>query len=395
MSADPPAPVDRRQVWFLTGTRADFGKLKPLILTAADDPSIEVTVVATGMHLLDLYGYTVLEVRRLPPPIRVREFANQTTGATMDAILADTITSLGRMFNEQRPDLLVVHGDRIEALAGAAVGALRGVPVAHVEGGERSGTIDGVLRHAISKLSHLHLVANEDAARRIVQLGEDPASVQVLGSPDIDVMMSGALPDLDEVLRSYAIPFDRYVVVLFHSVTTEPAEQAAATAEAMLDAVEQSGLPAVVVYPNNDPGGQAILEVYRRLEGRSDVRVFPSIRFEAFLTLLANAEVLIGNSSAGIREAPCYGVPSVNIGTRQRDRFDHRSIYSCGGTVDAIATAIDAALADDRVPASDHFGLGDSAGRFAELLHDPATWAVELDKRFLDIDPQRPPVPPR
>ncbi|WP_426574264.1 UDP-N-acetylglucosamine 2-epimerase [Aquihabitans sp. McL0605] len=388
MSADATAggAGPPRQVWFLTGTRADFGKLKPLILAAAAEPGVEVTVVATGMHLLDLYGYTVLEVRRLPPPIRVREFANQPTGATMDVILAETTASLGRMFNEHRPDLLVVHGDRVEALAGAAVGALRGVPVAHVEGGERSGTIDGVLRHAISKLSHLHLVANDEAARRILQLGEVPSSVRVLGSPDIDVMVSGSLPDLDAVRASYAIPFDRYVLVLFHSVTTEPDEAAAATAQALLAAVDAVGLPAVVVYPNNDPGGQAILDVYRSLDGRDGYRVFPSIRFEAFLTLLAHAEVLIGNSSAGIREAPFYGVPTVNIGSRQRDRFHHRSIHSCDGTVAAISAAITAALEGDRVPAADHFGAGDSAGRFVEVLRDPATWSIDLDKRFLDLD---------
>jgi UDP-N-acetylglucosamine 2-epimerase (hydrolysing) len=155
----------------------------------------------------------------------------------------------------------------------------------------------------------------------------------------------------------------------------------------MLEAVERIGIPAVVVYPNNDPGGQAILEVYETLAHRADVRIFPSIRFESFLTLLANAEVLVGNSSAGIREAPCYGVPSVNIGSRQRDRFHHRSIYSCDATADGIHAALIAALADDRTQASDHFGAGDSAGRFAELLRDPVTWDIELDKRFLDLDP--------
>jgi UDP-N-acetylglucosamine 2-epimerase (hydrolysing) len=223
-----------------------------------------------------------------------------------------------------------------------------------------------------------------------VQLGEDPATVKVLGSPDIDVMVSGSLPALDDVRAAYDIPFERYLVVLFHSVTTEPPERAAATATAMLEAVARAGVPAVVVYPNNDPGGQAILEVYGSLQGRADVRVFPSIRFESFLTLLANADALIGNSSAGIREAPFYGVPSVNIGTRQRDRFHHRSIHSCGGSVDEIAAAIDAALADERTPAADHFGAGDSAGRFAALLRDPATWELELDKRFLDLDQDRP-----
>jgi UDP-N-acetylglucosamine 2-epimerase (hydrolysing) len=370
----------------LTGTRADFGKLKPLILAADARPDVDVTVVATGMHLLDRYGFTVLEVRRLPSSIRVREFANQTEGASMDAVLADTITALGALMDEP-PDLLVVHGDRVEALAGASFGALRRIPVAHVEGGERSGTIDGILRHAISKLCHLHLVANEEAARRVEQLGEDPATIRVIGSPDIDAMLSDDLPTLDEVRRSYEIGFDRYAVVLYHGVTTEPPEVVGATARSLIEAVRAIGLPAVVIYPNNDPGSEAILGVYAGFSGDDDLRIFPSVRFEAFLTLLHGAEVVVGNSSAGIREAPLYGVPTVNVGTRQRDRFHHASIISCGGTREEISDALDRALAVERLPAGGHFGDGDSAAHFATLLAEPATWDIDLDKRFLDLAP--------
>jgi UDP-N-acetylglucosamine 2-epimerase (hydrolysing) len=390
MSADPapgPGGPARRQLWFLTGTRADFGKLKPLILAADARADVDVTVVATGMHLLDRYGFTVLEVRRLPGSIRVREVANQAEGAGMDAILADTITALGTLVADGAPDLLVVHGDRVEALAGASFGALRRIPVAHVEGGERSGTIDGILRHAITKLSHLHLVANDEAARRVEQLGEDPATIRVIGSPDIDAMLADDLPTLDEVRAAYEIGFDRYALVLFHGVTTERPETVGATARALLDAVRSTGLPAIVIYPNNDPGSDAILDVYGELAGADDLRIFPSVRFEAFLTLLHAAEVVVGNSSAGIREAPLYGVPTVNVGTRQRDRFHHASIISCGGTPDEIRAALETALALERAPEAGHFGGGDSAERFAALLAEPATWEIDLDKRFLDLAP--------
>jgi UDP-N-acetylglucosamine 2-epimerase (hydrolysing) len=376
-----------RQLWFLTGTRADFGKLKPLILAAEARPEVEVTVLATGMHLLERYGSTVQEVRRLPSSIRVREFANQAEGAGMDAILADTVTALGRLVAEGAPDLLVVHGDRVEALAGASFGALRRIPVAHVEGGERSGTIDGILRHAISKLSHLHLVANDEAARRVEQLGEDPATIRVIGSPDIDVMLSEDLPTLDAVREAYEIAFDRYAVILFHGLTTEPPDAVGATARALLAAVRGRGLPAVVIFPNNDPGSEAIIEVYAGLADDPGLRIFPSVRFEAFLTLLHGAEVIVGNSSAGIREAPLYGVPTVNIGTRQRDRFHHASITSCGPSLAEIDAALEVALGQDRTPARDHFGRGDSAAQFAALLAEPATWDIDLDKRFLDLGP--------
>lgn len=398
----PPAPVaegaahapaagepeaGRHRVCFLTGTRADFGKLKPLILAAAALPTIDVTVVATGMHLLERYGSTVIEVRRLPPEVEVVELPNQDPGDPMDRVLARTVEGLSRRFDEQRPDLFVVHGDRVEALAGASVGALRNVLVAHVEGGELSGTIDGILRHAVSKLSHLHLVANAEAARRVAQLGEDPGSVYVIGSPDIDVMLAGDRPSLAAVRAAYEIPFERYALVILHGVTTEDPDATTRTAEALVDVLLGGDLPAVVVYPNNDPGSEAILAAYRRFDGDPRFRLFPSLRFEAFLTLLEHAEVLVGNSSAGIREAPIYGVPTVNIGSRQRGRHAHPSIIDTGAEPASIAAALADARAGARVPSGGGaaFGTGESASRFAALLEGEELWARAADKVFQDL----------
>jgi UDP-N-acetylglucosamine 2-epimerase (hydrolysing) len=377
--------TDRRHVCFLTGTRADFGKLKPLMHAAAALPGIRVTAIATGMHLIERYGSTVLEVRRLEPEIGVAEFPNQDEGDTTDRVLARTIDGLASQFDRDRPDLLVVHGDRVEALAGAAVGALRHVAVAHVEGGELSGTIDGILRHAISKLSHLHLVANEEAARRVMQLGEHPDTVWAIGSPDVDVMVSDQLPGLDEVLAMYEIPFRDYAVVILHGVTTEPLDAVRSMARALVDSLLGSDLSGVVVYPNNDAGSAAILEEYARLEGHPRFRIFPSVRFEAFLTLLRHARMMIGNSSAGIREAPIYGIPSVNIGGRQRDRHHHDGIVSCGTSLEEISSAIECAGRIRLSEPSLHFGQGDSAKRFAALLEGEAIWSLGADKVFRDL----------
>ncbi len=378
-------PGGERHVCFLTGTRADFGKLKPLILGAADVPGIRVTVLVTGMHLLEKYGSTVIEVRRLEPDVQVKEFANQSEGDTMDRVLASTVAGLSEVIDSDRPDLLVVHGDRVEALGGAAAGALRNVAVAHVEGGELSGTIDGILRHAVSKLSHLHLVANDDAARRVIQLGEDPDTVFVIGSPDIDVMLSDSLPSLDEVRSDYEIPFDEYALVILHDLTTEGPATVGATADAMVGALQRSGLSAVVVYPNNDPGSDEILAAYEPLAHDPRFRVFPSLRFEAFLTLLRHARVLVGNSSAGVREAPIYGVPSVNIGQRQRGRHRHPTIIDTGTAAGEIGGAIETALARAVQPTDLHFGRGESARHFCELLRGTAIWKLGVDKPFRDV----------
>ncbi len=378
-----------RHVCFLTGTRADYGKLKPLIRGAASLDTVRVTVVATGMHLLERYGSTVIEVRRLQPDVRVVEFPNQTerdSGAeTLERILANTVAGLADLIDRDRPDLLVVHGDRVEALAGASAGALRNVAVAHVEGGELSGTIDGILRHAVSKLSHLHLVANDEAARRVIQLGEDPDTVFVIGSPDIDIMLSEDLPPLPQVLADYEIPFEDYSLVLFHGVTSEPVEAIRSAAEALIAALRRFGGNAVVVYPNNDPGSEQILHAYGAFAGDQRVRVFPSVRFEAFLTLLRHSRMLVGNSSAGVREAPIYGVPSVNIGNRQRGRHRHPTIIDAEPSEDEILNALRQASAMGRADTHLHWGTGRSAECFRELLAGDRIWRLGDDKVFRDL----------
>ncbi len=190
-----------KKILFLTGTRADLGKMKRLMCAVNDAPDFECTVFVTGMHTLGRYGYTVKEVEKLGIE-KLHIFMNQIHSEPMELVLANTIVGLSRFVHENIPDLIVVHGDRVEALAGATVGSLRNILVAHIEGGELSGTIDEVLRHAISKLSHVHFVSNTDAEDRLKQLGEDPKTVSVIGSPEIDTMLSAELPDYRDVLRT-------------------------------------------------------------------------------------------------------------------------------------------------------------------------------------------------
>ncbi len=175
------------------------------------------------MHMLARYGSTVNEITKAGFT-RLYPHINQDGAVTsqMDLVLATTIQGLGHYIREFPPDLIVVHGDRLEALAGAAVGAFTNTLVAHVEGGERSGTVDELVRHAVTKLSHLHFVANDDEARlRLIQMGETSSSIFVIGSPDIDIMLSDALPGIDEVKEKYGIPFDEYAILIYHPVTTE------------------------------------------------------------------------------------------------------------------------------------------------------------------------------
>ena len=373
----------QRRILFLTGTRADFGKLKPLIEKTAADSRFDVHIFVTGMHMMARYGYTCEEVEKAGYK-NIHKFINQNRHDTMDCILGKTVVGLSDFMKEIEPDMIVVHGDRVEALAGAIVGSLANILVAHIEGGEVSGTIDELIRHSASKLSHVHFVANEHAACRLRQLGENAQAIHVIGSPDIDLMVSDALPSLDEVCARYDIDFEAYAILLFHPVTTE-LEALPEQAANLVEAVRRSGRNFVAIYPNNDHGSEVILEAYERLQGNPRVRMFPSMRFEHFLTLMKHADFIIGNSSAGIREAPFYGLPSVNVGTRQQRRATAPTIIDTDNSVAGILAGIDKTAGVTRTSQA-LFGNGNSATAFVDVLSDDAVWHLPTQKQFVDLE---------
>jgi UDP-N-acetylglucosamine 2-epimerase (hydrolysing) len=372
---------NHKKIVFLTGTRADFGKLKSLIQIVKDTEGFEAHLFVTGMHMLNEYGYTIKEVEK-SGFANIFPYVNHTHETTMDLSLAKTIEGFSGYVKNIAPDMIVVHGDRIEALAGAIVGALNNVLVAHVEGGEVSGTIDELIRHSVSKMSHIHFVSNEKAKDRLIQMGELADAVFVIGSPDVDVMLSDKLPSITEVLTYYEIPFQEFAVAMFHPVTTE-IQAMQSYAEEFVQALLADNQNYVVIFPNNDLGSNHILQAYKKMDGNQRFKLFPSIRFEYFLTLLKYAKLLIGNSSAGIREAPYYGIPVVNIGTRQQNRALHADIINCGydkkDILDAIRRALVSSFAKE-----DLFGDGTSNTKFMNCLLQERFWKINKQKQFID-----------
>lgn len=372
-----------KKILFLTGTRADFGKIKSLLQILEENPNFEPFVFVTGMHLQKEYGYTLLEVKRCGFT-NIHTFENHTHETTMDLTLAKTIEGLSSYVKECIPDMIVIHGDRVEALAGAIVGSLNNILVAHIEGGEVSGTIDELIRHSTSKMSHVHFVSNTQAKKRLVQMGEMKDSIFTIGSPDVDIMFSSNLPDLKTVMEYYEISFKEYAVVMFHPVTTEAAymqEYANNFVEALLEDTHNY----VVVFPNNDLGSQAVLKAYEQLKNNSRFRIFPSLRFEYFLTLLKNAQFIIGNSSAGIREAPYYGLPIINIGTRQQNRAVHADIVNVDYTTKSISDALKIIDSHKVQKTNNDFGKGNSAQLFLKSLLSQDIWELNNQKQFRDI----------
>jgi len=373
-----------KRIAFLTGTRADFGKLRPLMDKVENSEKFDCYIFVTGMHTLSKYGDTYEEVQKRGYK-NIFIFMNQTHTTDQDTILANTITGFGNFVKEISPDMIVIHGDRVETLAGAIVGSFNNILVSHIEGGEISGTIDELTRHAVTKLSHIHFVANDEAKQRLLQLGESADSIVVIGSPDIEVMKSSDLPSIDQVKKRYDIPFDEFAVLIFHPVATE-LNSLKNQIEILVSALIESKRNYVVIYPNNDKGSDIILKEYEKLEKNNHFKIYPSLRFEYFLTLLKNSKFIIGNSSAGIREAEVYGVPTVNYGTRQKNRTKNSEIKNVNADMKSILEAVSEAENKKVTPGS-YFGDGNnSSEKFFQIIKEDNIWKVSLQKQFIDLD---------
>lgn len=370
-----------KKILFLTGTRADFGKLKSLMKRLQGSDRFEIHIFVTGMHMLSKYGYTCEEVEKANFP-NIYKYINQNCNDSMDHVLAKTITGLSDYVREISPDLLIVHGDRVEALAGASVGALNNILTGHIEGGEISGTIDEMIRHAVTKMSHIHFVSNNEAKNRLIQLGEKEKSIFVIGSPDIDLMNSSLLPKIEDVKERYGIDYDEYSVFLFHPVTTELSDLRSQI-KIVVNELIKSNKNYIVIYPNNDSGTDLIINEYDKLKSNNRFKIYPSMRFEYFLTLLKHAEFIVGNSSAGVREAPHFGIPTINIGTRQNNRVNCESVVNIDIEQSLICDAINNIQNISCSPLS-LFGDGNSDKLFYSILRSPDFWVTDKQKYFID-----------
>lgn len=376
--------MNKKRIVFITGTRADYGKIKSLIKVLDNDEKFEVFVFVCGMHLLEKFGSTYEEVLKDGyKNIYVAYGLLPTHNTSIN--IGNTIVHLSGYVENIKPDMIIVHGDRIEALAGAVVGALHNILVAHIEGGEISGTIDESIRHAVSKFSHLHFVCNEDAKNRLKQLGEDEKQIYVIGSPDIDVMLSSNLPAIDDVKNHYNIPYDKYAILMYHPVTTEY-DRLSINIKTVVDSVIASEKNYVVVYPNNDLGFEIILNEYQRFNNTDRFKIFPSLRFEYFLTLLKNTEFIIGNSSAGIREAGIYGIPAIDIGTRQSGRYNLKTSKNIQHVDEKFKSILNAIYNADKYKTTEFlFGQGNSTEQFFNIMENIDLKNISVQKKFVDF----------
>lgn len=370
-----------KKILFVTGTRADYGKLKPLA-QSAQKLGHYVGFWITGMHVLEEYGLTKLEIYKDNYDF-IDEYINQKPGDLQSIVIAKTVTTFTDYLIEKSPDLVVIHGDRLEALACSIAAATNYIKILHVEGGEVSGTIDEVFRHSISKFSNVHCVSSDDARSRLIRMGENPNSIHNIGSPELDSHLACDPTILVHVKNHYNIHFDDYGIVIFHPVTSET-ETILSQAKQLFATLVETQKNFVVIKPNNDPGSTQVNQIIKNLPNRR-FRVLPSMRFEYFSVLLQNSSGLVGNSSAGVREAPFVGIASLNVGTRQTNRS------SCG--------SITHVSADDQIGILEFFdcewgkkynrdisfGEGVSIKKFSKMLETNDLFERVTQKIFYDV----------
>lgn len=354
-----------RKILYISGTRADFGLMRRTLEAIHVAPGLSLAVVATGMHLSATHGDTIREIEAsgLPLVARVPVATEPATGATMARGIGAMIAAFTDVLEAERPDIVLLLGDRGEMLAGAIAAIHLGVAVAHVHGGERSGTVDEPVRHAVSKLAHIHLAATEGARERLVRMGEDPANVHVTGAPGLDGLTEGIRADRTAVAARHELDASRpFALMVYHPVLQEAAS-AGAEAALVLDTILAAGMQALVLMPNADAGSDGVRAALKTRCGPG-VALATHLGREAFLDAMAAADVMVGNSSAGIIEAASFGTPVVNVGTRQNLRERNANVVD----VPAEAQAIGAALARERSLPANVYGDGRAAARIVAAL---------------------------
>ena len=374
----------KRKILYITGTRADYGLMKSVLKEIKKHPKLELEIVATGMHLMEEFGMTINEIKKDGFKIHEIDTTYENDNKeSMANFIGKFIQLLTKKVKEIKPDIILLLGDRGEMLAGAIVGAYLTIPVAHLHGGEISSTVDEFSRHAITKLAHIHFPATEKSAERIITMGEDPSNVFVVGAPGLDLILNENSIEPTKLSEKYNLDLSKPIfLVVQHPVTmavNDAPDQIRETLEAILELKHQT----VFIYPNADAGGRRMIEVITKYEKYPFIKTFKSIPHKEYLSLMRIASAMVGNSSSGIIEAPSFGLPVVNIGSRQEGRQRAENVINVEYDKEEIKAAIKKALYDEdfrekikncKTP----YGKGEAGVKIADILSK-----IKIDKKIL------------
>jgi GDP/UDP-N,N'-diacetylbacillosamine 2-epimerase (hydrolysing) len=360
----------KRKICYITGTRADFGLMQSTLEAIQRNASLDLSIVVTGAHLSADHGFTVsdIEAAGLPVSARIPVSIEPATGATMGRNIGTMTSGFVDALSAIGPDVVLLLGDRGEMLAGAIAAIHLNIPIAHIHGGERSGTVDEPVRHAISKLSHVHFAATDDAAKRLIRMGERPDMVFVTGAPGLDGIEALADTGRANLCAEAGLDPGRPVALMVYHPVLQEAATAAGGAEHILDALAARKVQAIVLKPNSDAGNDGIRRVLDARTNTPGIKVVTHFPRNRFISWLAAADLMIGNSSAGIIEAASFGTPVINVGSRQNLRQRNANVHDVPVEPADIATAVEKVLAGGRHAAGNVYGDGNAASRIVGFL---------------------------
>ncbi len=371
----------------ITGSRGEWGYIRPVLRLIKQDRELDYAIIATNMHLLPEFGMSVREIEN--DGFRVDDRIYMTfdgyTAATMTKSLACFLLELPTALQRIKPDAILLAGDRGEQLMGAIAGVHLGIPVAHIQAGELSGNVDGIVRHSITKLAHVHFAANEEFAERVRRLGEQEFRIHVTGAPLVDELVKGQVTPREDLRLRYRLnESDKLILAVQHPVTEEESaagEQVSETLQALIEL----GWPTVFVYPNSDAGSELIRTKLTTLK-RPQIRFFRNLTRADYLGFMQMADVIVGNSSSGIMEAPTLGTPCVNIGGRQNGRPQAENVINVGYCRSEILKGIQKATSSDFVSraksSTNPYGDGSASEKIVHILKNLEVTEALLHKEM-------------
>lgn len=371
-----------RKILYISGTRADFGLMEESLQKIHQHPHLTLGIVVTGMHLLPDYGETWQEIVKSGLNIvdKVPVTLSGASSLEMSCAVGEKIIGFSRVLDREKPDLLLLLGDRGEMLAGAIAAVHLNIPIVHIHGGERSGSIDESIRHAISKFAHYHLVATESSRERLVKMGERPDMVCVTGAPGLDSITRLKVAEKDALFNRYALKAGMpLVLVLFHPVVQQ-AGSLSSQVNDLLSTVLELDMQVLVLMPNSDAGGSIIKDEIDKFKSHKNLKTAVHVARNDFLSLVAYSEVLVGNSSCGIIEAASLATPVLNIGSRQNFRERNHNVVDVDANKVDIRQGLDKALALRGREWSNVYGDGSASDNIVQFLDNLTIDTTILEK---------------
>lgn len=374
-----------RKILYISGTRADYGLIQSTLRNIDNYPELQLEIIATGMHLMEEFGTTVNEIKKDGFTYYAIEATyKKDDKSSMVEFIGVFLQKLSLKIKEINPDIILVLGDRGEMLAGAIAGVYFGIPVAHIHGGDISSTVDDFVRHAITKLAHIHFPATELSAERIIKMGEPEETVFVVGAPGLDSILHERLIESQKIADIYGLDLSKPIILVIQHPVSMEIEDTQDQIRQTLDAVTDLKFQTVVIYPNADAGGRRMIEIINMYEqNNSNIKTYKNIPRKEYLSLLKVASVLVGNSSSGIIEASSFKLPVVNIGTRQKGRERGENVIDANYEKEDIKSKILMCLYDinfkQKVKSCNNpYGDGKAGDKITQILCD-----ININERLL------------